>query len=95
MTTLDKVELVDVTGLGRHPNSWCLFWLCMMTDRDSADIEGNCKISGSEGESGDVGIDDGRECVSTLVSQEDRVDKNPCPRGLSGRCSQGERSTRL
>jgi hypothetical protein len=66
-----------------------------MTDRDLADIEGSCKISGSEGESGDVGIDDGRERVSMLMSQEDRGDKNPCPRGLSGRCSQGERSTRL
>jgi hypothetical protein len=82
MTTLDEVELVDLTELSRHPNCWCLFWLCIMTDRDLADIEG---------ESGDVGIDDGRERVSMLMSQEDRGDKNPCPRGLTGRCSQGER----
>jgi hypothetical protein len=95
MTTLDKVELVNLTGLGKHPNSWCLFWLYMMTDRDLADIEANCKISGSEGESGDVGIDDGRDRVSMLMSQEDRGDKNPCPREPSGSCSQGERSTRL
>jgi hypothetical protein len=95
MTTLDEVELVDLTGLGRHLNSWCLFWLCMMTDRDLADIERNCKISGSEGESGDVGIDDGRERVLMLMSQKDRWDKIPCLRELSGGCSQGERSTRL
>jgi hypothetical protein len=70
--------------------------LCIMTDRDLADTEANCKIiSGSEGEGSDVGIDDGRERVSMLMSQEDRGDKNPCPRVLSGSCSQGERSTRL
>jgi hypothetical protein len=95
MSTLDEVELFDLTGLGRHPKSWCLFWLCMMTDRDLADIEGNCKISGSEGENGNVGIDDGRERVSMMMSQEDREDKNPCPRELSGSCSQGEYSTQL
>ena len=95
MTTLDEVELVDLTGLGRHPINWCLFWLCRMTNRDLADIEGNCNISGSEGESGNVGIDDGREYVSMMMSQEDRGDKNPCPQGLSGRCSQGKHSTRL
>jgi hypothetical protein len=95
MTTLDEVELVDLTGLGRHPNSWCLFWLCMMTNRVLAGIEANCKISGSEGESGDVGIDDSRERVSMLMSQEDRGDKNPCPRELSGSCSLGKRSTQF
>jgi hypothetical protein len=67
----------------------------MMTNRDLAGIEANCKISGSEGESGDVGIDDGRERVLMLMSQEDRGDKNPCPRELSGSCSLGERSTRF
>jgi hypothetical protein len=66
-----------------------------MTDRDLADIEANCKISGSEGESGNVGINDSRDRVSMLMSQEDRGDKNPCPREPSGSCSQGERSTRL
>jgi hypothetical protein len=66
-----------------------------MTDRDLADIKGNRKISGSEGESGDVSIDDSRERVSMLMSQEDRGDKNPCPRELSWGCSQGKRSTRL
>jgi hypothetical protein len=66
-----------------------------MTNRDLADIKRNCKISGREGESGDVGIDDGRERVLMLMSQEDRGDKNPCPREFSGGCSQGERSTRL
>jgi hypothetical protein len=67
----------------------------MITDSDLADIEANCKISGSEGESGDVSINDSRERVSMLMSQEDRGDKNPCPRELSGSCSQGERSTWL
>jgi hypothetical protein len=95
MATLNKVELVDLTGLGRHPKNWCLFELCKMTDRGLADIEGNCKISGSEGESGDVGINDGRERVSMLISQENRGDKNPCPRELSSSCSQGKHSSRL
>jgi hypothetical protein len=66
----------------------------MMTDRDLANTETNCKISGGEGESGDVGIDDGRERVSMPMSQEDRGNKNPYPRELSGGCSQGERLIR-
>jgi hypothetical protein len=68
MTTFDEVELVDLTGLGRHPKSWCLFELGKITDRDLADIEANCKISGSEEESGDVSINDGRKRVLMLMS---------------------------
>jgi hypothetical protein len=65
----------------------------VITNRDLAKIKANYKISGSEGESGDFGVDDGRERVSMLISQEDRGDKNPCPRELSRSCSQGERLT--
>jgi hypothetical protein len=40
----------------------------MITNRDLANIKGNYKISGSEGESGDVGINDGRKRVLMLMS---------------------------
>jgi hypothetical protein len=40
----------------------------MMTDRDLADIRANCKISGSEGESGDVSINNSRDRVLMLMS---------------------------
>jgi len=70
----------------------------MMTNRDAADNEGNCEISGSGGgESGDVGSDDGsspmteREDVSMPTSREDTGDEASHQPAPSEGSSQGKR----
>lgn len=67
----------------------------MTTDRDLANNEGNCEMSGSGGENGDVGNDDGGERVLMSISQGDLGDEDALALGRSEGCSQGERSAQL